>query len=103
MSDLDFLKEMEERIIDGLDKSDPERIKYALQMVQDWIYELETDESSKLIYLDPKLEHYAEEYECAMQYLDKIGIPTEDVDMKKYSIVDRIKLLWQKRNEAKLI
>lgn len=41
-SDLDFLIEIQEKINDGLERNDPERIKYALKMVSDWIDEIQS-------------------------------------------------------------
>ncbi len=41
--DLKFLKEIRDKIVNGLDRNDPERIKYALKMVNDWIDEIECE------------------------------------------------------------
>lgn len=40
MEDLKFLQEIRDRLKRGLDKNDPEEIKYALVMVRDWIDEI---------------------------------------------------------------
>jgi len=43
MRDLLFLKEIKEHLEIGIDKKDPEELKYALQMVNDWIDELKKE------------------------------------------------------------
>ena len=40
--DLEFLKEIKQRLETGIEKRDPEQLKYALKMVDDWIDEIET-------------------------------------------------------------
>lgn len=42
-SDLCFLKEIRQKMIDGLERSDPTQIDYAKKMIEDWIDELEEE------------------------------------------------------------
>lgn len=39
-TDIDFLKEIREKIQTGFDKKDPTLIEYGLKMIDDWIDEL---------------------------------------------------------------
>ena len=41
MDDLEFLRELRDRLKDGLDRQDRSQIEYAQQMIDDWIDELE--------------------------------------------------------------
>lgn len=41
-------------------------------------------------YQHPKMEYWAEEYECAMMHLDDLGIPKDDGRGNGYSLVGRI-------------
>lgn len=39
--DLNFLKEIKEKISDGFERKDPTLTKYGMKMIDDWIDELE--------------------------------------------------------------
>lgn len=39
--DLDFIKEIRDEVQEGMDRNDPERLKYAIKMLSDWIDEIE--------------------------------------------------------------
>jgi len=39
--DHEFLIEIREKVQEGLDKKDPEALKYAIKMLSDWIDEVE--------------------------------------------------------------
>jgi len=41
VDDLEFLRELRDRLKDGLDRQDRSQIEYAQQMIDDWIDELE--------------------------------------------------------------
>lgn len=40
--DLEFLKEIQERLSIGIERGDPTQVEYAREMIRDWIEELET-------------------------------------------------------------
>ncbi len=40
MDDLEFLIEMRNRLKKGLEKNDPEELKYVAKMIDDWIDEI---------------------------------------------------------------
>ena len=51
-----------------------------------------------MIYIDKlhKMEHKAEECECAHMFLDDLDVPKKSIDGEKYSLVGRIQLIVMK-------
>ncbi len=45
--DRNFLIEIKNEVQEGMDKKDPERLKYAIRMLSDWIDELNEHEQKK--------------------------------------------------------